>query len=174
MTNPVRVMRADITTVPADALINAANSALAGGGGVDGAVHRSAGRTLADELAAISGGCPPGHAVITGAGQLPVRYVIHAVGPIWRGGANGEEELLRSAYQSAFLLAAQHGCSNITSAAISMGIYGYPLMAGAKVAIGEALSAIERLGLAQISFCVINDSTEAAFAAALGRPHLTG
>jgi len=171
MSDAVLVCRADITTVTADALINAANSALVGGGGVDGAVHRAAGSSLAQELAAIRGGCPTGRAVITGGGQLPVRYVIHAVGPIWRGGENGEEELLRSAYRSAFALAAEHGCRQVTSAGLSMGIYGYPLLSGAAVAISEAIAAVSVLGLRRITFCVISDEAETAFSAALEQLH---
>ncbi|HWP61879.1 MAG TPA: O-acetyl-ADP-ribose deacetylase [Candidatus Binatia bacterium] len=133
----------DITTVPADAIVNAANSALAGGGGVDGAIHRAGGPAIMAELRARYTGCPTGSAVVTGAGNLPARWVIHAVGPRWQGGGRGEAGLLASAYRTAFGLAEELGARTVTFPAISAGIYGYPLDEAARIAletIAECLS----------------------------------
>jgi len=144
----------DITAVTVDAIVNAANSSLAGGGGVDGAIHRAGGPAIMAELRSRYGPdrhCATGSAVVTGAGLLPARWVIHAVGPIWRGGASGEEELLNSAYRTSLHLAAELGARTIAMPAISTGIYGYPLEEGARVAIqatGECLASetsIERV-----------------------------
>jgi O-acetyl-ADP-ribose deacetylase (regulator of RNase III) len=130
------LVRGDITRIPADAIVNAANSDLAGGGGVDGAIHRAAGPSVMAELRARHGsGCPTGSAVITGAGDLPARWVIHAVGPIWRGGGAGEAELLASAYRTSLALAEEVGARAVTFPAISCGIYGYPLIEGARIAV---------------------------------------
>ncbi|MGD0018911.1 MAG: macro domain-containing protein [Candidatus Limnocylindrales bacterium] len=128
----------DITLVGVDAIVNAANQDLAGGSGVDGAIHRAAGPELAAELRARYRGCPTGSAVITASGRLAehgVRWIVHAVGPVWRGGGQGEEELLRSAYQKALHLADQAGARKVAFPAISAGIYGYPLDQAASVAL---------------------------------------
>lgn len=125
----------DITTIPADAIVNAANSALAGGGGVDGAIHRAGGPSIMAELRARYNGCPTGSAVVTGAGSLPARWVIHAVGPRWQGGGRGEAGLLASAYRTAFGLAEELGARSVTFPAISAGIYGYPLEEAARIAL---------------------------------------
>lgn len=118
----------DITRQPTDAIVNAANAQLAGGGGVDGALHRAAGPSLKAETSRLyPEGCPTGSAVITTAGALPVRYVIHAVAPIWRGGHHGERELLMSAYRSALRLAREHGCQSVAFPALGAGAYGYPM-----------------------------------------------
>lgn len=131
---------ADITTLATDAIVNAANETLAPGGGVCGAIHRAAGSELA-RACAMLGGCPTGEARITPGFRLPARYVIHAVGPVWRGGTNGEPELLASAYRSAMRLAEEHGLASIAFPAISTGIYGYPVEAATRVAIGAVRSA---------------------------------
>ena len=133
----IALVQGDITRIAADAIVNAANSALAGGGGVDGAIHRAGGPTLMAELRERYGreGCPTGSAVITGAGDLPARWVIHAVGPVWRGGRAGEADLLASAYRTALRLADEAGARSVTLPAISCGVYGYPLGAAARVAI---------------------------------------
>jgi O-acetyl-ADP-ribose deacetylase len=129
---------ADITTLDTDAIVNAANEALAPGGGVCGAIHRAAGPELARACAAI-GGCPTGEARLTPGFRLPARYVIHAVGPVWRGGGAGEAELLTSAYRSSLRLAEEHDLENIAFPAISTGIYGYPLQEATKVAAATVL-----------------------------------
>ena len=131
---------ADITTLDTDAIVNAANEALAPGGGVCGAIHRAAGPELARACAAL-GGCPTGMARITPGFRLPARYVIHAVGPIWRGGGADEAELLASAYRSALRLAQEHGLASIAFPAISTGIYGYPIEEATRVAVRTVRSA---------------------------------
>jgi O-acetyl-ADP-ribose deacetylase (regulator of RNase III) len=134
----IELERGDITAIRVDVIVNAANSHLGGGGGVDGAIHRAAGPGLMAELSARYRGCPTGSAVITGPGRLAdhgVRNVIHAVGPIWRGGGGGEEELLRSAYLRSMALAEEAGATSVAFPAISCGVYGYPLAEGAGVAV---------------------------------------
>lgn len=143
----LKLMVGDITRVPADAIVNAANSALAGGGGVDGAIHRAGGPAIMAELDKIRpriGRCPTGSAVVTGAGALPARYVFHAVGPVYRDGQHGEPDLLASCYRKCFELADEHGVQSISFAAISTGVYGYPLREAAAIAAGEAARQLER------------------------------
>jgi O-acetyl-ADP-ribose deacetylase (regulator of RNase III) len=133
---------ADITTLDVDAIVNAANEQLLPGGGVCGAIHRAAGPQLAAACAKI-GNCPTGEARITPGFNLPARYVVHAVGPIWRGGAASEADLLAGAYQAAIRLAVEHGLKSIALPAISTGIYGYPLEAATKVAVNAVRGAVE-------------------------------
>ena len=135
----------DITTLAVDAIVNAANSALAPGGGVCGAIHRAAGPALAEACSRI-GGCPAGEARITPGFRLPARFVIHAVGPVWQGGAHGEAALLASAYRNALTLARAEGLASIAFPAISTGIYGYPLEAATAVAVATVRRSLEAPG----------------------------
>jgi O-acetyl-ADP-ribose deacetylase (regulator of RNase III) len=167
MVGRMRVWEGNITTLDVDAIVNAANQALAGGGGVDGAIHRAAGRELLAACQRI-GGCPTGEARITPGFRLPARYVIHAVGPVWRGGAAGEPDLLASCYTSSLDLALDHGLETIAFPSISTGVYGYPLDAAARVATRAvaaflAGSAIPR----EVIFCTFDGRATRAVEAAL-------
>lgn len=134
----IKVIQGDITKIKTDAIVNAANSSLLGGGGVDGAIHRKGGSAILDDcmkIRAKQGGCKTGEAVITTAGNLPSKFVIHTVGPVWNGGTKGEAELLQNAYHNSLQLATENNLKTIAFPNISTGIYGYPLEAAAEVAL---------------------------------------
>lgn len=138
----VKVIRADITTLAVDAIVNAANESLLGGGGVDGAIHRAAGPGLLEACRKI-GGCPTGQARITAGFALPARWVIHTVGPVWRGGQQGEAQLLRSCYENSFALAKRHAVGTIAFPGISTGIYGFPKQQAARIALSVMLARVD-------------------------------
>ena len=140
----ISIIQADITQLEVDAIVNAANSSLLGGGGVDGAIHRAAGPQLLEACRPL-GGCPTGEARITPGFSLPARWVIHTVGPVWHGGDNGESELLAACYRNAFALALEHGARTIAFPAISTGVYGYPKAAAAELALSVMRDHRERL-----------------------------
>jgi len=161
----LELIQGDITTQEVDAIANAANSALAGGGGVDGAIHAGGGPQIMQELKdQYPEGCPTGSAVVTSAGDLPARYVLHAVGPVWRGGREGEPELLAAAYRSCLKLAVEHNCNSIAFPAISTGVYNYPLDQAAAVALKATLDFVKwNKKPQQIRFVLFNEGTYGAF-----------
>ncbi len=161
----------DITRETVDAIVNAANSSLLGGGGVDGAIHRAGGPQILEECRAIrarQGGCPTGEAVITGAGTLPARYVIHTVGPVWHGGESGEPTLLAAAYRNSLALAAAHDVRTIAFPSISTGVYGYPLDKAAPLALSVARDyALAHDTFAEIRFILFSSGSFDVFSIAL-------
>lgn len=164
----------DITKEEADAIVNAANSGLLGGGGVDGAIHRAGGPEILEECRQIrirQGGCPTGEAVVTGAGKLKARYIIHTVGPVWQGGGKGEEELLRRAYRNSLKRAAERVLQTVAFPSISTGAYGYPVNLAAPAALAEIKRFLEeeRHFLREIRFVLFNEKTYWAYQEVLKR-----
>jgi O-acetyl-ADP-ribose deacetylase (regulator of RNase III) len=158
----------DITKQQVDAIVNAANSRLAGGGGVDGAIHRAGGPTIMEETRRrYPDGCPTGSAVITSAGNLKAKYVIHAVGPVWNGGTRGEEELLMAAYRTSLQLAADHDCCSVALPALSTGAYRYPLDMAARAALRTAAQFLRELPggkpLTPVRFVLFSEDALQAF-----------
>jgi O-acetyl-ADP-ribose deacetylase (regulator of RNase III) len=161
----IRVVQGDITRTCADAIVNAANSSLLGGGGVDGAIHRAGGSDILDEcrkIRAKQGGCKTGEAVITTAGKLPAKYVIHTVGPVWQGGDKEEESKLANCYRNSLLLAVENGCRTIAFPNISTGIYGYPKEKACVTAVNTVLDFLsENNSIEQVIFvCFDNENYE--------------
>src|SRR5512137_2442416 len=157
MKEKVEIIQADITKLDLDAIVNAANSSLLGGGGVDGAIHRAAGPELLAECRTLNG-CPTGEAKITGGYDLPARHVIHTVGPVWHGGAKGEPELLASCYRNSFALAHDNDLHSIAFPAISCGVYGYPLDKACAIALYETKAALERYPeITRVVFALFGD-----------------
>ena len=172
----IEVVVADITTLDVDAIVNAANARLAGGGGVDGAIHRAAGPELITACRAL-GGCPTGEARITPGFSLKARFVIHAVGPVWQGGTRDEDALLAGCYRTSLALAREHGLASIAFPAISTGIYGFPGERAARIAVGTVAAALgeaaegtgpELRVPARVVFCCFSQESAAHHAAALG------
>ena len=159
----VEVLVADITTLDVDAIVNAANSSLAGGGGVDGAIHRAAGPELVQASLALAP-CPTGHAVMTPGFGLPARHVIHTVGPVWRGGSEDEPALLASCYERSLELAGEAGLRSIAFPSVSTGIYGYPKAEAAEIAIGAVRRSVDRWpSLKRVIFCCFSEGDAARY-----------
>jgi O-acetyl-ADP-ribose deacetylase (regulator of RNase III) len=166
--NRLKVLQVDITKQKVDAIVNAANNSLLGGAGVDGAIHRAAGSELLTECRSL-GGCPTGEARITKGYQLPAKHIIHTVGPVWKGGANKEDELLASCYRSSFAIMEEHGLRSIAFPAISCGVYGFPLERAAAIAVLEARCALMRNPkLEQVTLVCFGSDVYEAYCAAMG------
>lgn len=165
----LRALRADITQLAVDAIVNAANSSLLGGGGVDGAIHRAAGPELLHECRLL-GGCKPGDAKATRGYRLAASVIVHTVGPVWRGGADGEAGLLASCYRQSLLLASERGARTVAFPCISTGIYGYPIEQAAVVAVDAVRATLAQTpGIREVTFCCFSEQDLSVYRAVLGQ-----
>ena len=174
MIERISIVRTDITTLAVDAIVNAANSSLLGGGGVDGAIHRAAGPDLLHECRLL-GGCKTGEAKLTKGYQLPATHIIHTVGPVWNGGDHGERELLERCYASCFAIAREHGFRTLAFPAISCGIYRFPIQAAVEIAMREAMvELIQNDEIEQVIFACFDTEVDAAYRRAYAQQHAPG
>jgi O-acetyl-ADP-ribose deacetylase (regulator of RNase III) len=169
MQGKITIIETDITKLAVDAIVNAANTSLLGGGGVDGAIHRAAGPELLAECRLLHG-CPTGQAKLTKGYRLPARYVIHTVGPVWHGGKSGEAELLASCYRCCFAIAREHGLRRIAFPAISCGVYGYPIDEAVEIAVRETAAELNKDdALEEVIFACFDESVYASYERAVQR-----
>lgn len=162
MSDRIAIIQADITTLEVDAIVNAANESLLGGGGVDGAIHRAAGPKLLAHCRTL-GGCKTGDAKITPGFDLPARYVIHTVGPVWRGGTHSEDALLAAAYRNSLRLVSEHNLRTVAFPAISTGIYAFPLERATRIAVREGWDYVQTTPIDKLVFCVFGEEARTTY-----------
>jgi O-acetyl-ADP-ribose deacetylase (regulator of RNase III) len=174
MLEKITLLKTDITALAVDAIVNAANSSLLGGGGVDGSIHRAAGPELLAECRLL-GGCKTGQAKLTKGYRLPARYVIHTVGPVWHGGDHNEPELLASCYRNCFKIAREHGLHSLAFPAISCGIYGYPIGQATEIAVRETFAELEKNGaIENVIFACFSQAVYETYRQALNQQPCSG